>query len=55
MSDPIDGTYTLVTVAALALLLLAWTYAAWANRVEQRRRERLVQRNLWRISGGRGL
>ena len=54
MSDPIDGTYTLATVAALALLLLAWTWAAWAKRVEQRRRERLVERNLWRISG-RGL
>ena len=50
-----NGTDVLIAAVCLALLLFAWAYASWSSWNEERRSRRLVERNLWRISGGRGL
>jgi len=50
-----NGTDVLVVVIALLLFLGLWSYASWSQWNEERRSRRLVERNLWRISGGRGL
>ena len=50
-----NGTDVLIAAVCLALLLFAWAYASWSSWNGERRSRRLVERNLWRISGGRGL
>lgn len=47
-----NGIDILITVACLVLLLVGERLYAWHKRTEYRRMERLVSRNLWRISGG---
>jgi hypothetical protein len=49
----IDGTYLLIVLAALALIAAVWKFAAWEEWDDQRRRERLVHRNLQRMGGNR--
>jgi hypothetical protein len=47
-----NGIDVLVIVVGLLLLLAGERLHAWHRRIEYRRMERLVHRNLFRISGG---
>lgn len=48
-----NGLDLLAVVVVIALLFAAWTLASWRNWNEYRKTERLVERNLWRITGGK--
>lgn len=47
----IDGTYILIAIAALALLLAGYVYAEWEAWDSRRRHERRVKVNLQRMGG----
>ncbi len=47
----IDGTYALLILAGLLLMLAAWTYAEWRHWDNWRRHQRRVHRNLQRMTG----
>lgn len=48
-AQTVDGMYLAILIAALVLLACVFKYVAWAESDDERRSERLVQRNLDRI------
>lgn len=53
MSGPVNGVDALVAVIVIVLLAYTLAYALWRRDDRERRSDRLIQRNLWRQTGGR--